>query len=235
MSNLGWEVWSVNFRGRLEDNAEDVVRGLTFDQCIDDLKSVIGAAGPKAVLTGHSLGGIAAMKAAEGENLSALILVSPPLFANESQTGNRVLYLLRLKYYLPVLLRLPVRIREIDFSCHWLSSIPGDRREGILSGLVAESSDLVRRLLKPEADLHQTSVQCPTLVLAGQDDRVAPIEAVRQWTQMSSAEVKEYPGHGHWMLAEEGWEEIVNDLHRWAVQRLGESILLAEFPAKSEL
>jgi len=30
------------------------------------------------------------------------------------------------------------------------------------------------------------------------------------------------------MMEEEGWEEVVNDVHRWVVQGLGEEILLAE-------
>ena len=42
--------------------------------------------------------------------------------------------------------------------------------------------------------------------------------------------LKVYPGHGHWPLGESEGETIVRDIHRWLVQKLGDEILLAEFP-----
>ena len=41
-------------------------------------------------------------------------------------------------------------------------------------------------------------------------------------------EYRNYPRRGHWMLHEEGWEDIVNEIHRWLVHSLGESILRLE-------
>ena len=55
----------------MEDDRERIVSHLTFEQCVEDLKDVIHAAGPKAVLVGHSFGGITAMKAADDKNISA--------------------------------------------------------------------------------------------------------------------------------------------------------------------
>lgn len=227
-SNLGWECWAVNMRGRVEDNPQRTDARLTFDQCVEDLKEVIRAAGPSPVLLGHSLGGVMAMKAAEDENVSALILVSPPLPGNEPKSAGRVLQLLRLKYFLLVILRLPIRIKEKDFSLHWLASLPRAQHGEVLKGLVPESSYLVERLFKPDVSSESAVVRCPVLVVAGIDDRVIPVQAVRQRAQTLGAEFKEYSGHGHWMMEEEGWEEVVNDVHRWVVQGLGEEILLAE-------
>ncbi len=228
-SNLGWECWSVDMRGRVGDNRERIVSHLTFEQCVEDLKEVIHAAGPKAVLVGHSVGGITAMKAADVKNISALILVSPPLPGDEPKSMGRSLQLLRLKYFLPVFLRLPIRIKEDDFSHYWLGSLPRTDHGQVLKGLVPESSYLVERLFKTQVSSEPALVGCPVLVMAGMDDRVIPVEAGRQGARLLGAEFKEYPGHGHWMMEEEGWEEVVNDIHRWVVQRLGEEILLADF------
>jgi len=234
-SNLGWECWAVNLRGRVGDNPQRTVARLTFDQCVEDLKEVIRAAGPSPVLLGHSLGGVMAMEAAEDENVSALILVSPPLPGNEPTSAGRVLQLLRLKYFLLVLLRWPIRIKEDDFSLHWLASLPRDQHGEALKGLVPESSYLVERLCKTHVSSESALVRCPAFVVAGTDDRVMPVEAVRQRARTLGAEFKEYSGHGHWMIAEEGWEKVVNDVHRWVVKRLGEEILLAEFARGSQV
>ncbi len=232
-SNLGWECWAVNMRGRVEDNPQRTVARLTFAQCVEDLKEVIRAAGPSAVLLGHSLGGVMAMKAAEDENLSALILLSPPLPGNHPKSTGRVLQVLHLKYFLLVFLRLPIRIKERDFALHWLASLPRAQHREVLRGLVPESSYLVERLFKPHLSSEPALVRCPVLVVGGTDDRVIPVEAVQQSARTLGAEFKEYSGHGHWMMEEEGWEAVVNDVHRWVVQGLGEEILLAEFPKGS--
>jgi len=232
-SNLGWECWAINLRGRVEDNPQRTVARLTFAQCVEDLKEVIRAAGPSAVLLGHSLGGVMAMKAAEDENLSALILLSPPLPGNYPKSTGRVLQVLHLKYFLLVFLRLPIRIKERDFALHWLASLPRAQHREVLRGLVPESSYLVERLFKPHLSSEPALVRCPVLVVGGTDDRVIPVEAVQQSARTLGAEFKEYSGHGHWMMEEEGWEAVVNDVHRWVVQGLGEEILLAEFPKGS--
>lgn len=229
-SNLGWECWSVNMRERVNGRLGGRASNLTFEQCVENLKDVIRAAGSNSVLVGHSFGGVVAMEAVNDNNISALILVSPPLPGKEPKSLGRTLQLLRLKYYFPVFLRLPIRIHEDDFSRHWLGSLTRANHGEVLKGLVPESSYLVQRLFKPQISQPPSLDGCPVLVIAGMDDRVIPVEAVRQRARLLGAEFKEYPGHGHWMLEEEGWEEVVNDIHRWVVRRLGEEILLAEFP-----
>jgi len=41
-------------------------------------------------------------------------------------------------------------------------------------------------------------------------------------------EFREYPRQGHWLIEQDG-ENIVRDIHRWIIQKLGEKILLADF------
>ena len=45
-----------------------------------------------------------------------------------------------------------------------------------------------------------------------------------------SGDCNVYPGHGHWILGEGEGEVIARDIHRWLIQKLGEEILLVEFP-----
>ena len=51
---------------------------------------------------------------------------------------------------------------------------------------------------------------------------------MREMARWLGGDIKEYPDHGHWMMGEDSGEEIVRDIHRWVVQRLGEEILLAD-------
>jgi pimeloyl-ACP methyl ester carboxylesterase len=67
------------------------------------------------------------------------------------------------------------------------------------------------------------------LIVGGADDRIISAESLRDTARQLKADLKEYPGHGHWLMGESEGEEITRDIHRWLVQKLGEEILLAEF------
>ena len=168
------------------------------------------------------------MKAAEGERISAVVVLSAPFPGSDVKERGRGLRLLRLKYLPLIFLRQPLRIKEKDFNLHWLASVPEHRRAKVLRELVAESGYLVEELFRPAVSLDPKRVRCPVLVLGGTEDRVVSVSSLRQMARTLDAEFQEYPGHGHWMMEEEGWEAVVNDIHRWLVQRLGEEILLAE-------
>ncbi len=225
-TNLGWECWAINFRGRVEGEAMNDIVGLTFEHCVEDLKRLIRAAGAAPILIAHSLGGLVTLKAAEQERIAALIMLSPPHPGTGTQDLRRSLRLLRLKYILPLYLGWPITIKDKDFALNWLSSLPVERHGAILRDLVPESSHLVKMLFQPVVPVKYGLLHCPVLVLGGTEDRVVPVESIQRTARMLGAETREYPGHGHWMMGEEGWEEIVNDSHRWLVQSLGEAILL---------
>jgi pimeloyl-ACP methyl ester carboxylesterase len=71
-------------------------------------------------------------------------------------------------------------------------------------------------------------LSCPTLVLGGGDDPITPAATTNRMAAWLGGEFKEYPGQGHWLIEHDG-ENIVRDIHRWIIQKLGEKILPAEF------
>ena len=204
----------------------DAIARLTLDHCVNELKQVIQAAGPDPVIVTHDVGWIPSLMASRGEKVASLLLVSPPNPSNVPKESLGPLRSLRLKYLLVLLLGWPVQIRQKDFSHYWLSCLPVSRHQEVFSNLVPESSHLVKLLFHPSLNLDRVSDRLPALVMGGTQDPVAPIESVRRTAKNLTAECREYACHGHWLLAEEGWEEIVNDAHRWLVQGLGEAALL---------
>jgi pimeloyl-ACP methyl ester carboxylesterase len=228
-SNLGWECWAINFRGRFEERSLEVLERLSFQECLEDLKRVIRAASSPPVLLAHSLGGLIAQKAAEQEEVSALILLSglPP---GEIKTAKpRALRLLGLKYWPLVHLRRPFRLEEKDFRRSWIASTPEGQQPDILGRMVPESAHLIAEFLHCRVAVDPQAIRCPILVIVGGDDRVISVAAVREMAKRLRADLREYPGHGHWMMEEDEGERVVREIHRWMVQRLGEEILLAEF------
>lgn len=227
-ANLGWEGWAVNLRGRFEPHALDVLRQVTFERCVEDLRQVIRVAPFPPVLLGHSFGGLIAQKAAEEAQLSALVLLSS-LPAGDIRTDPpRTLRLLRLKY-LPLLwLGQPFRLEEKDFGRNWLALVPEHLRGEIHRRMVPESARLARLFFRRSVRIESRRIACPVLVIGGIADRVVGVAAQRAWAQRLGADFQAYPEHGHSIMQEEQSERVVSDIHRWLIQRLGERILLAD-------
>lgn len=227
-ANLGWEGWALNLRGRFEPHALDVLRRVTFEQCVEDLRRVIRTAPFPPVLLAHSFGGLIAQKAAEEAQLSALVLLSSLPPEEIGADLPRTLRLLRLKY-LPLLwLGRPFRLEEKDFVRNWVALAPEQLRGEIPRRMVPESGRLARLFFRRSVRIETQRIACPVLVIGGIADQVIGVAAQRAWARRLGADFHAYPEHGHLIIQEEESERLVGDIHRWLIQRLGERILLAE-------
>ncbi|HEY2986334.1 MAG TPA: alpha/beta hydrolase [Candidatus Binatia bacterium] len=227
-SNLGWECWAVNFQGRFEKNAEEVLKRLSFPDCVNDLKQVIRAAEFPPVLLGHDLGGLAAYKAVQEEKLSALILLAGLAPREVMPELPRALKLLRLKYAPLLFLRRPFPLQEKDFRENWLNALPADEHAEAVRSLVADSPHLIREFFARGVQLGPGAVHCPMLIAGGRQDRVVPLAAQRALGERIETDFRDYAEHGHWIMGESDGEEITRDIHRWIIQKSGEEILAGE-------
>ena len=231
-SNLGWECWAINFRGRLHDSQSEFLTALTISDCRQDLLKTVRAAPEPPIIIAHGVGALIAYQAATQENPSALVLLTPPPSAESKPNPSKALHLLRIKYWLLLWLGRPFRLQDKDYRELLLAAVPQNRQAEILRTLVPESARLMREFFTPTTTLSPGAVQTPILVLGGSDDKIVPIDRLRETASNLRAELLEYPRHGHWIMGEEEGQKIVRDIHRWLVQRLGEKILLADFSAK---
>ena len=137
--------------------------------------------------------------------------------------------LLWLKYRLLILLRRPLRIDARDFRGYFLAPLPEGLQTALSRQRAPESSALLREFLAPRVSLESRPLSCPMLALSGSLDQITPAVTTRRMTEWLDGEFREYPGQGHWLIERDG-ENIVRDIHRWIIQKLGEKILLANLP-----
>jgi pimeloyl-ACP methyl ester carboxylesterase len=227
-SNLGWDCTAVDLRRRATENPMGVLPRLSFNDCVRDLEEGIRSFSSPPVLVAMNLGALLALTASEESTLAALILVSPSPPGNLTVGRSRPQRLLWLKYRLLLFLRRPFRIDEKDFRLYFLTPLPENLQINLSRQTVPEASALVREFLAPGTGFKPRSLRCPLLVLAGSYDQLTPATNSSRMARSLGGEFKEYPGQGHWLIEHDG-ENIVRDIHRWIIQRLGEKILLAEF------
>jgi pimeloyl-ACP methyl ester carboxylesterase len=226
--NLGWECWAINFRGRFEERPLRVLRQVNFAACVEDLSRAIRSAPFPPVVAGHSLGALVALKAAEEEKLSALVLLSSPAPKQLRAPLPKPVRLLRLKYALLIWLRRPFRLAKKDSHRFWFGAIAPAEQAKLCRRMVAESSYLIRDFFERDIEFRFDRVRCPILALGGSEDPLSPAADLRELARALRADCRVCPGRGHWLLGDAESEEIVRDVHRWVVQKLGEQILLAE-------
>jgi pimeloyl-ACP methyl ester carboxylesterase len=74
----GWEGHALNLRAHFWSQTADIEE-LTFDTYLQDSVAGFEALERPAVIVGHGLGGLLAMKLAEGRDIDALVLISPAI------------------------------------------------------------------------------------------------------------------------------------------------------------
>ena len=204
------------------------LQNLSFNDYVLDLAEVISSFSFPPVVLAMDLGALMALKVGEKSQPSALILVSPAPPRNLMDVRSRPQRLLWLKYRLLIFLHRPFRIDDKDFRAYFLTPLTEDLQGALSRQTVPESSALVREFLLPRVNLKSGPPSCPTLVLGGHDDRITPAATSKRLAEWLGADFKEYPGQGHWLIERDG-ERIVRDIHRWIIQKLGETILIADF------
>ncbi len=202
----------------------------------EDLETLIRGLGEKPVVIGFSMGGILAQILASRGLAKAIVLLSPAPPAGINALKPSIAWEFR-----SVLLRWgfwkkPFRLPFRETSSAMLNEVPPESRRAIYDGLVYESgraaSEIGFWFLDPKSAIavDVAKVTCPVLILSGRKDREHPISVVRKIAKRYErlATFEELPDHGHWLLAEPGWEELAERIERW----LG--MVLREHPSESE-
>src|SRR5262245_20459147 len=227
-SNLGWESVAIDLRHRSAQDPMGNLDNLSFSDCVRDVAQIICSFSTTPVVVAMNLRALMALKASEQTQPSALILVSPSPPGNLAAARSRPQRLLWLKYRLLILLRRPLRIDDKDFRAYFLSPLPENLQTALSRQTAPDSGALVREFLAPRVSLETGPSSCPILALSGSADEIMPAVTTKRMADWLGGDFREYPGRGHWLIEQDG-ENIVRDIHRWIIQKLGEKILLAEF------
>jgi alpha-beta hydrolase superfamily lysophospholipase len=75
------------------------------------------------------------------------------------------------------------------------------------------------------AQVDESKVTCPVLIIEGSQDRIMPVSVVRKTARKykAVATYQELPNHAHWLLVEPGWQEIAKDIADWLNQVLAKA------------
>ena len=217
-ADRGWTAYAMNLRGHQDSRpVADFGKTPMSDYVADAIEVASwlhGVHGMKPLVVGHSMGGLIAQKVAEAGAAHAAVFVcaAPP-------RGISALTMRLLTKMLPrtgaLLGGKPVMLTLEEDADLALNRVPAEERASLHARMVPESGRAARDLAFGAVAVDARRVTCPVLCVSCEDDRFVVPSVGRKLARKYHAPWWLYPGHGHFLVQEPGWEGPVGDIERW--------------------
>lgn len=220
----GWEVHAVSLRGHGRSEGHDRLNDFGIADYVDDVLAAADRCSAPPILIGHSMGGMVVQRTLirRPQPGAVLIASAPPHGLWESTMGLawRDPYVFQ---QMSVLVTFgtdcidPEALRRALFS----DNMPPEEARRYEPYLQLES----RRVLLdiggwiPFPPMPDRSI--PVMVLGAEKDLLFPADQVRATARAFRTEPVFFPGMGHTMMLEPGWEDVARRIDGWAAGVLG--------------
>lgn len=227
LSQRGWECWAVDLRGRPGSQPVATIGRIAVEDYMEDVRLAAPHLWASPIVCGHDLGALLALLTAAQVRPRAVICLAPLLPQTWGANGRPPAPLVRLSAVPALLwgraLRPPRLAMARDFLFNTLA--PAAQVQ-LYARLQPDSGRVARTITHGDVPFPNIETSCPVLIMSGGADRMSPPAAARWLAERLSAEYRDYPGQGHWLLAGAQGTKITGDLHRWLIRTLGEALLV---------
>jgi pimeloyl-ACP methyl ester carboxylesterase len=190
---------------------------------VADIEASLRALPEKPVVVGHSMGGLLALLLCARGLASAGVLLTPaPPAGVIALRPSNLLAFARIEATW-AWWRKPHRATLTEALSHTFNTTdPAEARE-LHAAFVHDSGRALLEIGLPWLDRTKAATVDPRLVtvplffVAAEKDKLVPPGVVRRTAQRFAhvSEYKEYPGQGHWVPGQPGWEQIATDALAW--------------------
>lgn len=219
----GWTVLAPDLPGH---GAAGGVAGLSMSDYAKSLVTVCAELPEPPVLLGHSMGGLVCQMAARRVKARALVLMAPsPPWGVAGSSIEEAITAFGVTLADPFWCGSVQPDRHL-MRHHTLDRTPKAVRDAVLARLTPESGRAVREVLNWWLDPFMTTsvgvgrLPMPSLAVVGDRDVVHPPATVRQTAERIGADFRVMPGMSHWLIGEEGWEEVAEAALGWLESRV---------------
>lgn len=190
---------------------------------VADLEHELDQLDDEPIIIGHSMGSLLVQLLGERRRGKLLILLAP--------TAPHGILSLRwsvIRTFFSVLFRWgfwkrPMKPTFEESTYSILNNLSNKRQKEVYEKFVYESGQAACEIgfsdLDPNkaSSVDESKIKVPMLLLNGSLDKITPPSISRKVAQKYSdvAEYREYPEHAHYLVGEDGWEEICEDIHQW--------------------
>lgn len=220
----GYRCTAVTLPGHEPGARPGAVDGLGVGEYGAAVEPVLRALPAPAVVIGHSMGGIIAQQLAARVPVAAAVLINSAAPAPVFPLRPVMLPGVARHFLRPNLYRRSFLPSRWEAGHLFLNGLPRAQGDSMYARLIPESGRALYQLgfgalnLAGSNRVDRDKIKVPMLALSGVHDHIIPIgvsRAMARWYGPRQLQFREFAGHAHWMLAEPGWEQRVDEVLDW--------------------
>jgi pimeloyl-ACP methyl ester carboxylesterase len=217
----GYRCHALYLRGHDPARPDPKPGKLTIQRYIADVRAAAAELG-NPILIGHSMGGLIVQKLAELTEPPAAVAIAPAAPRGIFALNTWALLRISVRHSPEIFGAQPLMLSQAEMNTLLLNRLAPAEQTRIYAKLVPESGRQTFDIAVAGLPVVAERVHCPLLVLGATDDQITPAKMVRKIARKYSASYREYRGHAHMLMIEQGWQEIARDVTEWLdAQQLG--------------
>jgi pimeloyl-ACP methyl ester carboxylesterase len=220
LASIGWEVFVPNLRAAFGKGATPPLEKLRFVDLAALAAEALDAIGRDAVVLGHGVGGLVALKLSEHRRVKAAVAYAPlvPGFPTPLLSG--------LTNRLATMFGRPIKPPRGRTLFELIADSDPFARDGLINAMLPDSSALAADVVAGEIHFAAPDKAAPRLIVAGESDIFAPFARTSEFAESIGAKLAKIAGRGHWLIGGRALERAINETQRFLVRALGQDLLL---------
>jgi pimeloyl-ACP methyl ester carboxylesterase len=220
LASIGWETFVPNLRAAFGQGSTPPLEKLRFNDLAAIAGEALDAIGRDAVVLGHGVGGLVALKLSEHRRAKAAVAYAPLV------PGFRTPLVGGLANRFATMLSRPIKPPTGRILFELIADSDPFTRDGLIKAMVPDSSVLAADVISGAIEFAAADKSAPRLVVAGDSDIFAPIPNTTAFADSIGAKLATIAGRGHWLIGGRALERAINETQRFLVRALGQDLLL---------
>jgi pimeloyl-ACP methyl ester carboxylesterase len=220
LASIGWEVFVPDLRAVFGKSSTPPIEKLRFNDLAALASEAIEGIGRDAVVLGHGVGGLVALKLSEHRRVKASVAYAPlvPGFRTPiaGGIGNRI----------AMMLGRPIKPPRGRILFELIADSDPFTRDGLIKAMVPDSGAIATDVMNGAIEFAAADKATPRLVVAGDSDIFAPLQETTKFAESIGAKLGTIRGRGHWLIGGRALERAINETQRFLVRALGQDLLL---------
>ena len=220
LASIGWEVFVPDLRAAYGKGPTPSLEKLRFNDLAAVAAEALDCIGRDAVIFGHGVGGLVALKLSEHRRVKASVAYAPlvPGFRTPmvGGIGNRI----------AMMLGRPIKPPRGRVLFELIADSDPFTRDGLINAMVPDSGALATDVMTSAIEFAASDKAAPRLVVAGDSDILAPLPKTTKFAESIGAKLATIRGRGHWLIGGRALERAINETQRFLVRALGQDLLL---------
>ena len=220
LASIGWEVFVPDLRAVFGKGSTPPLEKLYFN----DLAALAGEAldgiGRDAVILGHGVGGLIALKLSEHRRVKASVAYAPLV------PGFRTPLVGGIANRLAMMLGRAIKPPRGRILFELVADSDPFTRDGLIKAMVPDSGVLEGDVMTGAIEFAAADKAAPRFVVAGDSDIFAPLQQTTKFAESIGAKLATIRGRGHWLIGGRALERAINETQRFLVRALGQDLLL---------